>query len=103
MFIAKGACSQRHNGPNFTDNKFHSLGLPPGEHEDRAVGHFAVGVKPADRRAFKTPSLRSATQQSNFMHNGSFISPPQVIAFYNDGGGRVPKSNLLFQLHLTDA
>lgn len=103
LFIGKASCSQCHNGPNFTDDKFHSLGLLPGEHEDRDMGHFAVTKNPADRCAFKTPSLRSATQQSHFMHNGSFISLPQVIAFYNDGGGQGPKSNLLFQLHLTDA
>ena len=101
LFIGKAACSQCHNGPNFTDDNFHPRCCR--EHEDRDVGHFAVSRNPADRHAFKTPSLRSATQQSHFMHNGAFISLPQVIAFYNDGGGRVPKSNLLFQLHLTDA
>ncbi len=103
LFIGKAACSQCHNGPNFTDDKFHSLGLLPGEHEDRDMGHFAVSKNPADRRTFKTPSLRSAAQQSHFMHNGSITSLPQVIAFYNDGGGQGPKSKLLFQLHLTDA
>jgi cytochrome c peroxidase len=103
LFIGKASCSQCHNGPNFTDNKFHALGALPGEDQNRDMGHFAVTRNPADRFAFKTPSLRSATQQSHFMHNGSFSSLPQVIAFYNDGGGPGPKSNLLFPLHLTDA
>jgi cytochrome c peroxidase len=103
LFIGKASCSQCHNGPNFTDNKFHSLGRLPGEHEDRDMGHFSVSKNPADRRAFRTPSLRSATQQSRFMHNGSIASLPAVIDFYNEGGGRGPKSNLLFELHLTDA
>jgi cytochrome c peroxidase len=103
LFIGKAACSQCHNGPNFTDNKFHSLGLLPGEQEDQDVGHFAVSKNPADRRTFKTPSLRSASQQSHFMHDGSFVSLPQVIAFYNNGGGQGPKSDLLFKLQLTDA
>jgi cytochrome c peroxidase len=103
LFIGKASCSQCHNGPNFTDNKFHSLGALPGEDQNRDMGHFAVSRNPADRFAFKTPSLRSATQQSHFMHNGSFTSLPQVIAFYNDGGGPGPKSTLLFPLHLTDA
>jgi cytochrome c peroxidase len=102
LFIGKAACSECHNGPNFTDNKFHSLGLLPGEEEDHDLGRFAISKNPADRRAFKTPSLRSATQQSHFMHNGAFTSLPQVIAFYNDGGGQSPKSSLLFELHLTD-
>ena len=102
LFIGKASCSQCHNGANFTDNKFHSLGALPGEHQNRDIGHFSVSRNPADRFAFKTPSLRSATQQSHFMHNGSFTSLPRVIAFYNDGGGPGPKSSLLFPLHLTD-
>lgn len=102
LFIGKAACSQCHNGPNFTDDKFHSLGLLPGEHKDRDEGHFDVSKNPADRHTFRTPSLRSATQQSHFMHNGSITSLPQVVAFYNDGGGQGTKSKLLFQLHLTD-
>jgi cytochrome c peroxidase len=103
LFIGKAACSECHNGPNFTDNKFHSLGLLPGQKEDPDMGHFAVTKSPADRQAFKTPSLRSVTQQSHFMRNGSIANLAQVIAFYDDGGGTGPKSNLLFKLHLTDA
>jgi cytochrome c peroxidase len=103
LFIGKAACTQCHNGPNFTDNKFYSLGLLSAGHEKPDLGHFAVSKRTADRRTFKTPSLRSATLQSHFMHNGSIATLPEVIAFYNDGGGRGPKSNLLFALHLTDA
>ncbi len=102
LFIGKASCTQCHNGPNFTDNRFHSLGLLPGEHKCRDVGRFVVSKNPADRCAFKTPSLRSATQQTHFMHDGSLESLSKVIVFYNDGGGKGPKSNLLFQLHLTD-
>jgi len=103
LFIGKAACSQCHNGPNFTDNKFHSLGFFPGQKNDPDLGYFIASKKPADRHAFKTPSLRSATQQSYFMHNGSVSSLARVINFYNDGGGSGFKSKLLFQLHLTDA
>jgi cytochrome c peroxidase len=103
LFIGKAACIQCHNGPNFTDNKFHSLGLLSDTHEKPDLGLFAVSRKAADRRAFKTPSLRSAILQSHFMHNGSIATLPEVIAFYNDGGGRGPKSRLLFALHLTAA
>src|SRR5580698_310451 len=103
LFIGKAACSQCHSGPNFTDNKFHSLGFLPGQKEDPDVGRFAVSKSPADRGAFKTPSLRSVRLQSHFMHNGSFANLAEVIAFYDNGGGAGPKSNLLFKLHLTDA
>jgi cytochrome c peroxidase len=103
LFFGKAACSECHNGPNFTDNKFHSLGRLPGGHEDRDLGRFAISRNRADLHAFKTPSLRSASRQSYFMHNGAFSSLSRVIDFYDDGGGKGPKSNLLFQLHLTDA
>jgi cytochrome c peroxidase len=103
LFVGKAACSECHNGPNFTDNKFHSLGLLPGQKEDLDVGRFAVSKSPADRHTFKTPSLRSVTQQSHFMHDGSVASLAKVIDFYDDGGGAGPKSKLLFELHLTNA
>lgn len=103
LFIGKAACTECHNGPNFSDNKFHQLGLLPGQREEADLGHFAVTKNPADRHAFKTPSLRSATQESHFMHNGSIASLAQVIRFYDDGGGEGPKSKLLFKLHLTDS
>jgi len=102
LFFGKAACTGCHNGPNFTDNKFHSLGLLPGEQAEADVGRFAVTRDPADRHAFKTPSLRNATQQSPYMHNGSIATLPEVIDFYNKGGGRGPKSKLVFKLQLTE-
>ena len=103
LFIGKAACSQCHNGPNFTDSKFHRLGFLPGQHANSDLGRFAITHDPADRYAFKTPSLRNASRQSHFMHDGSLASLEQVIEFYDDGGGRGPKSKLLFKLDLADA
>jgi cytochrome c peroxidase len=108
LFVGKASCSQCHNGPNFTDNKFHSLGSfgKPSEKfvsnaNEFDLGHFCVSKKIADRYAFKTPGLRSAPGQSHFMHDGSLATLEQVIDFYDEGGGRGPKSTLLFKLHLT--
>jgi len=101
LFIGKASCSQCHNGPNFTDNKFHSLGLLPGQTDDLDLGHFVVSKNPGDRHAFKTPSLRSSTDQSPFMHNGAIATLSDVIDFYDQGGGPGAKSSLLFKLHLT--
>ena len=79
------------------------MGLLPGQKKDPDVGRFAISKSPADRGAFKTPSLRSVRLQSHFMHNGSFANLAEVIAFYDNGRGAGPKSNLLFKPHLTDA
>ncbi len=103
LFIGKAACTECHNGPNFTDNKFHNLGLAPGRHEDADAGRFKVSKSSSDRHSFKTPSLRSSTQQSHFTHNGSFSSLAEIIEFYDDGGGPGADTALLFKLHLTDA
>jgi len=103
LFIGKGSCTQCHNGPNFTDNKFHSPGLLPGPQKDLDPGRFAISKRSTDRHAFKTPSLRSASQESRFMHNGSITTLAEVIEFYDQGGGQGAKSNLLFKLQLTAA
>jgi cytochrome c peroxidase len=103
LFFGKAACSECHNGPNFTDNKFHSLGLLPGEAGNADLGRFAVTRNPRDRHAFKTPSLRNVTVQSPYMHDGSMTTLSEVIDFYSQGGGRPPKSALLFKLGLTTA
>jgi cytochrome c peroxidase len=100
LFSGQASCTQCHNGANFTDNKFHSLGTLPGSSSDLDLGHFVVSRNPADRNAFKTPSLRSAVGQSSYMHNGSIPTLPKVIEFYDQGGGEQPKSKLLFKLHL---
>lgn len=103
LFIGKASCSQCHNGPNFTDNKFHSLGASRAPSGDVDLGRFLVSGNPADRQAFKTPTLRNAAQQSPYMHDGSIKTLPNVIEFYSQGGGAAPKSKLLFPLHLTAA
>ncbi len=103
LFIGRAACSQCHNGPNFTDNKYHRLGLLPGQRADSDWGRFTITHDPADRCAFKTPSLRSVSGQSHFMHDGSLTGLERVIEFYDDGGGEGPKSKLLFKLDLTGA
>jgi cytochrome c peroxidase len=101
LFIGKAACTECHNGPNFTDNKFYSLGLLPGESEADDLGRFAITRNPADRHAFKTPSLRGVTLRSPYMHDGSIATLSEVIDFYDQGGGAGPKSALVFKLQLT--
>jgi cytochrome c peroxidase len=101
LFIGKAACTECHNGPNFTDNKFHSLGLLPGESGEGDLGRFAITKNPADRHAFKTPSLRAVTLSSPYMHDGSIATLPEVIDFYDQGGGGGTKCKLVFKLQLT--
>lgn len=101
LFVGKARCSACHNGPNFTDNKFHSLGVLPGERYGDDAGRYAVTRKSEDRHAFKTPTLRNVALQAGYMHNGGLATLSDVIDFYDKGGGQGPKSKLLFQLGLT--
>jgi len=101
LFFGKASCSQCHNGPNFTDNKFHSLGRLSGEDKTQDLGRYTISKKLADRGAFKTPSLRNVVDHTPYMHDGSIATLSEVIAFYNRGGGDGKKSDLIHPLNLT--
>jgi cytochrome c peroxidase len=75
----RGNCMACHNGPNFTDYKFHNIGLP-GEDQGRAV---IAPTEAVSRGAFKTPSLRNVAATAPYMHDGSLGSLEQVVVFYN--------------------
>ncbi len=106
----------QHAAP-FTDNRFHNTGiyaakqqqslrrirvqLAPGvsvmvdpddltnvsEPEQQDEGRFEVTRDPADRHAFKTPSLRNVTLTAPYMHDGSLATLTDVIDFYAGGAG----------------
>ena len=68
------------------------------------LGRFEVTQDPADRWAFKTPSLRNVARTPPYMHDGSLPTLAAVLDFYERGGGTVAgKSPLLAPLHLTVA
>lgn len=88
-------CKSCHDGPHFTDDKFHAL----------AVAQFGEGVPAVDlgrfgdvpeaartpemRGQFRTPTLRNVEVTAPYMHAGQFATLEAVMAFYNAGGGSV--------------
>jgi len=93
LFLAH--CKSCHDGPHFTDNKFHALaaaqfgeGVPA---ED--LGRFGdvpeAARRPEMRGQFRTPSLRNVAVTPPYMHAGQFPTLDAVMAFYNAGGGSV--------------
>jgi cytochrome c peroxidase len=46
---------------------------------------FAVTNKPADRGAYRAPSLRNIAVTAPYMHDGRFKTLDEVIDFYNEG------------------
>ena len=65
LFNGKAECSNCHMSWNFTDNKFHDIGLKT---EDIGRAALEPDNKMA-KHAFKTPGLRNLTYRAPFMHN----------------------------------
>jgi cytochrome c peroxidase len=101
LYIGKASCTQCHNGSNFTDNKFYSLGVS-GAQKDADVGRFKVTNTEEDRFSFKTPTVRNAELTAPYMHDGSLATLEEVVEFYSKGGGEGGnKSKLLQPLNLS--
>lgn len=85
LFGRRAHCATCHKGVQFTDKKFHNLGV--GMDRPRPdLGRFEVTRNPEDTGAFKTPSLRNITQTGPYMHDGSLRDLEAVIDFYDRGG-----------------
>ncbi len=50
------------------------------------LGRYEVTRHPADRRAFRTPSLRNVALTGPYMHDGSFSTLASVVDYYAAGG-----------------
>ncbi|MEH6445861.1 MAG: cytochrome c peroxidase [Oceanospirillaceae bacterium] len=124
LFKGKGSCAQCHTGPLFSDGKAHNTGvaenfdifLKPSNHQafiafnmfmgnenymalKRDVGahvqtHKADGT---DIGKFMTPSLRELKYTAPYMHNGMIKTLPEVVAFYNAGGGQDKNRSVLLK------
>jgi cytochrome c peroxidase len=102
IFVGKGQCLRCHFGFNFTDERFHNLGVDwDKDHID--VGRYGVTKDPKDIGAFKTPTLREIARTSPYMHDGRFATLRQVIDFYDQGGISNPHLDPVIKpLSLTD-
>jgi cytochrome c peroxidase len=85
LFLGKGRCITCHVGQNFTDEKYHNLGVGmDGDKPD--LGRYEISKQESDKGAFKTPGLRNIADQSPYMHDGSERTLRQVMELYNRGG-----------------
>src|SRR3954454_13231436 len=90
--LKKANCTACHAGFNFTDEQFHNLGVgfdeKKGEFAD--PGRFAISPirakSPAERGAFKTPTIRDIVRTAPYMHDGSEKTLEEIVEFYNKGG-----------------
>jgi cytochrome c peroxidase len=92
LFKGKARCILCHNGPNFTDNQFHNIGVPQEGLLKEDLGRYNVSRLDRDKGAFKTPTLRSITETAPYMHDGVVKTLEDVIEFKDKGGQ--PNSHL---------
>jgi cytochrome c peroxidase len=84
LFYGQARCFVCHQGPNFTDDDFHNIGIFDEGKPD--LGRRAVTGKAADQGKFKTPTLREIGRTAPYMHNGRFKTLTEVVGHYNFGG-----------------
>ena len=98
LYTGKARCTLCHDGPNFTDDSFHNIGVGSGDR-----GRAAIINDKSLEGAFKTPGLRNALLTAPYMHDGSIPTLEQVVRFYNRGGNSKENiSPLIKPLNLTD-
>lgn len=84
-------CSICHNGPAFTDNKFHNVAVAqigPGKGDGADgrddFGRMRVTGLAADRYAFRTPPLRNVALTGPWGHDGAFTDLRAFVDHYSE-------------------
>ncbi|MGI9428290.1 MAG: cytochrome-c peroxidase [Bythopirellula sp.] len=102
FFSDKAGCTACHVGANFTDEKYHNLGVGMAAAEPD-VGRFSETNDDKDRGAFKTPSVRNVSLTTPYMHDGSQKTLLEVVEWYAKGGHPNPHlSEKVKKLELTE-
>ncbi len=107
--LQKAKCTLCHVGANFTDEKYHNLGIGWDEAKKKHldVGRWApepIGQKTdLSLGAFKTPTCRNVALSGPYMHDGSLKTLEEVMDHYNKGGNPNPSLDKdMHPLKLTD-
>jgi len=85
LFTGKANCGRCHSGWNFTDGKFHDIGLSSTD-----PGRMKITHNESDSHGFKTPSLREVAARAPYMHDGTLPSLEAVVVHYASGGQARP-------------
>ena len=92
LFYGEAGCVACHSGSLFSDQSFHSIGLPqfgPGmtrrfDPVARDVGRMAVSDDLGDAYRFRTPFLRNVARTGPYGHNGAYATLEGIIRHHSD-------------------
>jgi cytochrome c peroxidase len=101
LFFGKANCTACHAGANFTDEKYHNIGIGMDKPKPD-LGRYNQTKDDKDRGAFKTPTVRNVTVTGPYMHDGSLKTLEEVVEWYDKGGQPNPNlSEKIKKLNLT--
>jgi cytochrome c peroxidase len=80
LFRWKARCTRCRSGFNFTDEKFHNIGIG-WDSNSVDLGRYLVTKNAEDIGAFKTPTLREIARTAPYMHDGKFRTLEEVVNF----------------------
>jgi cytochrome c peroxidase len=102
FFSDRAGCTACHVGANYSDEKYHNLGVGMAAAEPD-VGRYSETKDAKDTGAFKTPTIRNVAQTAPYMHDGSQKTLEEVVEWYAKGGHPNPHlSDKVKKLDLTD-
>ncbi len=101
FFSEKSNCTACHAGANFTDEKYHNIGVGM-DAQSPDLGRYEVTKDEKDKGAFKTPTIRNVEFSAPYMHDGSQKTLEEVVEWYAKGGHPNPwLSDKIKKLDLT--
>jgi cytochrome c peroxidase len=88
-FLGDAKCAQCHNGPLFSDGKFHNVAIPQvgpgfgdGPNGQDDFGRMRKTGNTADRYKFRTPPLRNVELTAPYGHDGAIVSLRNWVDHY---------------------
>ena len=102
FFSEKVGCTACHAGANFTDEKYHNLGVGMDKPKPD-LGRAEISKDEKETGAFKTPTIRNVATTAPYMHDGSQKTLEEVVEWYAHGGHPNPHlSDKIKKLNLSD-
>lgn len=88
LFYGRGRCASCHNGPYFSDLRFHAVAFPQAGFGKNGFGidegRYNITYDPKDRFLFRTPPLHNVHLTAPYSHSGSVTTIQKAIIAHFD-------------------